>query len=475
MKKVFSIIQTSLLAGGLLFSSPLWAANVIGYFTSWGMYGEDPYTPDDIPYDKLTHIQYAFFLPDTLGTIVSSDPWADELNLEGANSLVALAHEHGVKVLPSVGGWTGSSEFPALAGSAQRRSRFCSSARALIQQYDFDGIDIDWEYPGYVPHNGTPDDAQNFVLLLSELRDTLDAMGDGHKLITLAIAGSSYHGDRYLLEQCIDDVDFVSIMTYDYTGAGFSQTAWHNSPLYDYHSDEHWSVDRAMSYYAERGIPASKLNIGMAFYGRSFAGCEGVGSPHAGAGTGQPGEPGMIHYATVADLIAGGTYTPHWDSLAGVPYCTSADGEYCSYDDTTSIRMKAQYCVQKGFGGAIIWELKAGRAPDGSQPLLDAAAGVLMQPSAVARRDSRKPGVARVSRMGETITFTLQSPSRVSTALYDMQGRAVLTLGTNHYDRGEHALELGATMENLSTGNYLVELRSQRWTKRLMMPKTIRQ
>ncbi|NLP01078.1 MAG: glycoside hydrolase family 18 protein [Fibrobacter sp.] len=452
-----------------------WAANVVAYFINWGIYGDNPYTPLDVPYDKLTHIQYAFFEPQTNGDISSFDEYADEVVLLGqkiwypvetcdsTTSLVYLAHQHNVKVLPSIGGWTGSGNFPALAGSAASRSNFCSKARALIEQYNFDGIDIDWEYPCFSEHNGTPQDAQNFVTLLSELRDTLDLMSGERKLITLAIAAGPYHGKNFLVEQFYPDVDYISIMTYDYTGAWGQELAWINSPLYDYGSEDNWSISRSMEYYVSRGVPASRLNIGMAFYGRTFAGCAGPNKTYAGAGAGEQGEPGMMYYSTIVENLQNGTYSRYWDETAKAPYCLSTTGEYCTYDDTASIRIKAQYCVDNGFAGAIIWELKAGTLADGSQPLLSTASGILKSQVSAGKKKNGGPGNLVLepsvgAKDGYSIVrFSLANPAHVAFSVYDMGGRTLWKKG-NLYRSGFQEFALPGTA--VSAGRYLLNISS---------------
>lgn len=444
------------------------AANVIGYFTNWGIYGNQPYTAKDVPYQNLTHIQYAFFKPEADGKITSFDEYADEQILLGemvwspvehhdsTTSLIYLAHKNNVKVLASIGGWTGSSDFPTLAGSAVSRSNFCSNARALIKQYNFDGIDIDWEYPCYEEHAGTADDAQNFVLLLAELRDSLDAIVGDKKLITLAIAGGSYHGKDYLVEQFHPDVDYISIMTYDYTGE-WSTHAWHNSPLYDYGSDENWSLSRAMQYYLQRGVPASKLNIGMAFYGKSFAGCQGPNQSFTG-----PGETsGSIDYSVLIKKIESGEYTRYWDETAMVPYCLSSTNEYCSFDDTLSISMKAQYCLENGFGGAIIWELKSGRLSDGSQPLLNTVASNLMSEVSVKKDKCRTrdnlQGLQVINSMSGPIFRLKAGGSKdIAYAVYELSGKAVLK-GKNFYHAVNRQFCIPG-METLHCGKFLLRI-----------------
>jgi len=455
----------------IFYTGALQAANVIGYFTNWGIYGDNPYTARDIPYQNLTHIQYAFFKPEADGKISSFDEYADEMILLGekvwspkehhdsTTSLVYLAHKNNVKVMASIGGWTGSENFPALAGSAVTRSKFCSNVRALIKQYGFDGVDIDWEYPCYTVHGGTSEDDQNFVLLLAELRDTLDAMDGDKKLITLAVSGGSYHGKNFLVEQFNNDVDYISIMTYDYTGE-WSTHAWHNSPLYDYGSDENWSLDRAMKYYLQRGVPASKLNIGMAFYGKSFTGCQGPNQSFTGLGE----TSGSIDYSMLVSKIESGEYTRYWDETAMVPYCLSSTNEYCSFDDTMSIGMKAKYCLENGFGGTIIWELKAGRLSDGTQPLLNTAASILMSKVSVKNNRFGTVGNMEVVQMvnsmsGPVFLLKNEESKDIAFTVYDLSGKTVLKgesfLQANHQFSipGIQVLHCGKYLLGIDTDN----------------------
>lgn len=458
MKAVFVLVT--------FYAVTLQAANVIGYFTNWGIYGEQPYTARDIPYKNLTHIQYAFLKPESDGRVTSFDEYADEQILLGemvwspkeyhdsTTSLIYLAHKNNVKVLASIGGWTGSDNFPALAGSAATRSNFCSNVRALVEQYGFDGVDIDWEFPCYEEHGGTANDAQNFVLLLAELRDTLDAMSGDKKLITLAIPGGSYHGKNFLVEQFHHDVDYISIMTYDYTGE-WSTYAWHNSPLYDYGSDENWSLNRAMEYYLQRGVPASKLNIGMAFYGKSFTGCQGPNQPFTGSGQ------SSINYSVLVSKIESGEYTRYWDETAMVPYCLSSTNEYFSFDDTLSIGLKAEYCMEKGFGGAIIWELKAGRLSDGTQPLLSTAASILMSGVSVKNEKPRTMDNLEALQViyctsGPRFRLRTEESKGISFAIYELSGRTVLK-GNIFSSTANYQFSIPGT-ETLHCGKYLLRI-----------------
>jgi chitinase len=121
--------------------------------------------------------------------------------------LIYLAHQAGAEVYPSIGGWSLSDPFPTMAANEEYRANFVSQCISLIKNYNFDGIDIDWEvsydthlietysqlieysynrfimqYPGYEPHSGTPNDGESWNLLLNDLRAALDELEEetGH-------------------------------------------------------------------------------------------------------------------------------------------------------------------------------------------------------------------------------------------------------------------------------------------------------
>ena len=59
--------------------------------------------------------------------------------------ILSLAQSVGVEVMPSIGGWTLSDNFPTVARSEETRRHFAAQCVKLIEEYGFDGIDIDWE------------------------------------------------------------------------------------------------------------------------------------------------------------------------------------------------------------------------------------------------------------------------------------------------------------------------------------------
>lgn len=350
---------------------------VIGYFPGWKWQADSTaMTVGKIPYGKLTIINYAFWYPLPDGRIVGRDSAGDAVYLSGAKEsrLVDRAHDHGVKVMLSLGGWDASDNFPVVASTAPSRTAFSRSCLETIRQYGFDGIDIDWEYPGFAEHHGTPADRVNFPLLLRELHDSLQALGKRSgtiPLLTAALPASKTQLSAVDMPVVCPLLDQVNLMTYDYHGT-WENFSGHNSPLYaSSPEDSLRCVSASFRLYTEDlNVPAEKLNLGVPFYGHAYRGCHGLRQPAAGEDTAFFGLAGSTYTAIAR---AADRTTRYWDDKACVPYLVSIDGgTFVSYDDERSIRMKAEYVMERRARGLIIWEITQDFLPDSSTPLLDA-------------------------------------------------------------------------------------------------------
>ena len=162
--------------------------------------------PQNMNFSKVQRVNFAFFQTNVNGDIWGTDSWADANllfgpynwnppegskeycswdapNVKACNThvyeegLISLVHAAGATLYPSLGGWTLSDPFPALAASTTARANFAKNCAKLVEEYNFDGIDLDWEYPGMEDHSGTPDDKANFKLLLEDVRAALDDLG----------------------------------------------------------------------------------------------------------------------------------------------------------------------------------------------------------------------------------------------------------------------------------------------------------
>ncbi|CAF1405371.1 unnamed protein product [Rotaria magnacalcarata] len=192
---------------------------ILAYFTAWSVYDSAHYVAN-IPADKITHINYAFANIGTDGRIALGDSWTDtdkpfdgdtwDQPLRGNfNQLIKLKVKYPhVRTLIFIGGWSGSTNFSDAALTDQSRSTFATSCVEFVAKYNFDGVDLDWEYPvsgGLDSNTHRPEDKQNYVLLLKELRRQLDAQTDKKYLLTVATGAAS---------QRISDLDLLGMAPY---------------------------------------------------------------------------------------------------------------------------------------------------------------------------------------------------------------------------------------------------------------------
>lgn len=352
---------------------------IVGYYPNWAMYRQQPFYPKDIPSDLVTHINYAFVKVDAQGNLSLFDPWADTDHRTDWNTekpywgnflqLTELKKENPhLKTLFSVGGWTLSDPFSALAENPQARKNFIAQVVQFAEKYGFDGVDIDWEYPGFAEHSGRPQDKENFTLLLQEL----SKVAKEHQpplLVTIAAPAGPKNYKNIELEKIHSYLDWINLMGYDFNGAwgGAEDITNHNAPLYPTEKgDPQFNVDSAIRYYLSQGVPKEKLVLGMPLYGRSFAGAEGLYGSYTGVGEGTTEEAGMRFFYDIKNNLLG-DYIRFWDDQAKVPYLYNPKNkEFISYDDEESLAIKSQYVREMGLGGAMVWELSLDHSPEWS-------------------------------------------------------------------------------------------------------------
>lgn len=169
-------------------------------------------------------------------------------------------------------------------------------------------------------------------------------------------------------------------MSYDFHGA-FSETTGINSPLYDQGwGEEDFNVHDCVSNWVAGGASRSKINTGLAFYGRSMAGATGLNQPHSGADRSAWGiDDGTPQYYNILDRLP--DMTTVWDSKTWTPYSFFPAGGLVSYDNEASICLKVQYALENDLNGFIVWELSGDLMRDLSTPLLDMTNTKLRDPS----------------------------------------------------------------------------------------------
>jgi chitinase len=366
---------------------------IVAYFAAWSIYSRS-YFVADIPGDKITHINYAFANIGSDGRIALGDPWADvdkafpgdtwDQPLRGNfNQLLKLKEKYPhLRTLISIGGWTWSGKFSDVAVSAESRAKFAESCVNFAKQYGFDGVDLDWEYPvsgGLAGNINRPEDKQNYVLLLKEIRQLLDAAGaeDGKSyLLTVATGAGTERIADMDLPGMTTYLDWINVMTYDFHG-GWEAKTGHNAPLYMSNADtstdvspsfikSRYNCDAAIQAYIAAGVPRSKLIMGLGLYGRGWQGVtstaqNGFSQPASSTLPMGTWENGVFDYDHLKKSYMP-TYTRYWDDSSKVPFLFNpSTGIWISYDDLQSIGLKNDYIKQQRLGGAMFWELSSDR------------------------------------------------------------------------------------------------------------------
>ncbi|KAF5270886.1 hypothetical protein FQR65_LT05403 [Abscondita terminalis] len=333
---------------------------IVCYYGSWAVYrpGAGKYSIEDINPNLCTHLVYGFAGVETNGNIKVLDPWND-IDLQGYIRFNRLKQQNpSLKTLIAVGGWNeGSPKYSVIAANAQYRQNFVNSAINLMNQYNFDGLDLDWEYPAQ--RGGALADKVNFVILLEDFRK---AFGTRY-LLTIAVGATAQMIEiSYNVPRISNAVDFINVMTYDLRGA-FDPVTGANAGLYSSSPSDYLTVSYCISSWISQGAPLNKIIMGIPIYGRSFTlqsssqnyvGAPAVGPGHAGPYT---QEPGMLGYNEICELLQSNQWTLKWDDVQKVPYMYNGN-QWVSYDNQLSVTEKVKFINSRGLGGAMVWSIE---------------------------------------------------------------------------------------------------------------------
>ncbi|MGY4408055.1 chitinase [Bradyrhizobium sp. USDA 3315] len=364
-------------------AAPARSPVLAGYVAPWKARPGGP-SIKTIPARELTHLMYAFGTVSADGLAELADRCADAGACDGTSpsnpfggNFAQLAelkrNSPELRILISLGGWSGSKYFSVAAATPVSRARFAQSViEAFFRPYPalFDGVDVDWEFPvsgGRAGNLARPEDRTNFTLLIAELRRKLTAFSaQGRRELELTIAVSAAPDKIVNLEAAALArlVDRIHLMAYDYhAGSAF---AGFNAPLFASAGDPDpdLNVDASVNALIRAGVPPGRITLGVAFYGRAVA---DIPREHSGLfqkGAAVSGEWGGSDGIDYRELVARRPqeqgFRRYWSEEAQVPWLYDAKRRiWISYDDPLSIARKAKYARERKLAGIMIWDLFA--------------------------------------------------------------------------------------------------------------------
>lgn len=315
------------------------------YYPNWAVYRPKP--PSAIELDSITHVLYAFVWPNADGTLAYSDSYADhEIEVDGTRgclrAITQIKHDHPhIKVLLSVGGGgTGSQNFAALAKKPDTRRAFASS---LVSLFDlgFDGLDIDWEHPS------NSEEKANYLALFRDLRKVFPRP----LLLTSAIPAPPSMLQNYPINQVIQELDFVFLMAYDFSGP-WTDTSGHHAQLVARKDSSSLAANAisgagAVAYLTSNGVPAAKIVLGIPVYGRFFPGAGSAGRAY--------NKPISEEKATIEYNKLPQSGALEWvDKALNAAYSVGNDG-FVSYDNKATVTAKGKWARSHGLAGLFYW------------------------------------------------------------------------------------------------------------------------
>ena len=293
----------------------------------------------------LDVVNYGFATVDANGNLV--------LNNNGFTKYleeVLKLRQQGIRVLLCIG--ENSKNFSDMTFDTTKMNNFVSQVVATVEKYHFDGVDIDWEFPGVNTGRDVSIDRPNYTKLIKALRSELDKVqekGGTKYLLTAAIPGTSWGSERYEMNILDNYLDYVNMMSYDLNN---ETIACHHSSLHTSTTAKAYgfSIEYGVNRFVSLGFNKNQIVVGMAFYGKYYTGATALGKS---AKFGK-----NIHYTVIAkNYLGGGDYQQLWDDVAKAPYILNTKtGEYISYDNVRSITEKCKYSKISGIKGVMFWD-----------------------------------------------------------------------------------------------------------------------
>ncbi|KAJ3063431.1 hypothetical protein HDU98_000770 [Podochytrium sp. JEL0797] len=357
-----------LFALALSFTSPASAiknTRIVGaYLPFW-----DGVEAKYVDFTRITHLFYAFAYISPNGTITPPLP-----NDPILATFASQTHAGNALAMLSIGGW-GLEPFSTAFSTPVGIATFVTSVHQFVHRYGFDGVDIDWEYPGEPGACGnpwSPSDTDNFLVAMKALRHT---MGPTFLLSATTPVYPWLDSTGHPMSSATSFAhyfDFLSIMSYDLNGIWGTVTGA-NAPLIQDARNlgtPGANVVSAVEAWMNAGVPAHKIVLGVAFYGHYMKAIHpmthnppseiyvpvqhgSTGHSCLGAGLG-----GDFTYTQIVRLLTTPGWIHHYDPHTQTPWLFNMeDNTFISYDDARSVSVKAAWAGCMGLGGVMMWEV----------------------------------------------------------------------------------------------------------------------
>ena len=382
------------------------------YFVEWGVY-DRKYPVDMMPVANLNRIIYGFVpicgstINEGLKTVEGSfqslenackgredfkvaihDPWAalqkPQKGFEGWSApykgnfaqLMSLKKSNpDLKILPSIGGWTLSDPF-FFMDDPKKRATFVASVEVYLKTWKFfDGVDIDFEFPGFGganPNLGNKEkDGETYVSIMRDMRAMLDRLGEEKGRYYELTSAINVGLDKLAIidyKEASKYLDNIYLMSYDFYGAWDNTVLNHQTALNESGvnpENNEYFTSRGIDKLIELGVPAEKLVMGVAAYGRGWTGVVDYvdDNPFSGKATGPikgTWEAGVVDYRDIVDNHTGDGWIEGYDDIAEGPYMfRPTTGDLITYDNPRSVVAKAKYVIDHNLGGIFHWEMDA--------------------------------------------------------------------------------------------------------------------
>ena len=317
-------------------------------------YAGDEKSIDEFNLDGVDQIIYSFL--HLKGNKLAIDNEVDSLTL--LNVVNQKKKYPKLKVLVSLGGWGGCKTCSDAFSTEEGRVEFAISTANIIELFNADGIDLDWEYPGisgFPGHNYKPEDKENFTDLVVQLRKY---MKKDDILSFAAGASTRFFENSVEWDKVMPLVDNVNLMTYDFYGSGSSKTGHHTALSSNEFQDR--SAESSIEALINLGVNPKQIFIGGAFYIKTFKNVENINN-----GLNQNAEWNRS-YSQINFEDVKSNFSFYWDSLAKAPYAyDSINKIFATFDDHKSIKLKSQYALDNNLGGIMFWQLMNDKKQNG--------------------------------------------------------------------------------------------------------------